>query len=187
MRSKRRSYNRNGSRNGNSVAKNIAARLAAKLIFDRMLRRRSRRSRRSSNSRSLVQRYKTDNTIPLIVGAIVASYGGYKIYNYYYGEHSISFGNTDGILNIAGNIMKSYGNVEESRGYDITNITLTKKGNTLKVTDEYGVKDYTKVFKNSIDYQLSSDGKYYKFGEFDKPYFYIRKKDLYEVINFLQK
>ncbi len=188
MRSKRRSYRISYRSGRNNVMKHIAARVAAKLIADRLLRRRSRRrstkvynsikSKRSPTSRN------NDNT-KMIIGGIITSYMLYKLYNYYYGEYTITLGPGSGSMSIGGIMMKSNRVVLRSDGYDITRITLVKQGNELFVSPEGGGS--TKRFVNTIIYQLSRDGKYYRFGEFQNPYFYINRDDLDKVINFLKK
>lgn len=192
MRSKRRSYRRSYRSGGNNVMKNIAARVAAKLIVDRILRRRSRRSRRSTkvynnsnrSKRSLSRRSNNDNT-KMIIGGIITSYMLYKLYDYYYGEHKIILGPSSKSMSIGGNMMESNRIVLRSNGYDITRLTLNKQGNELYVSPEAGGS--TKRFVDKLYYQLSNDGKYYKFGEFNNPYFYINRDDLNKVINFLKE
>lgn len=167
--------------------KNIAARVAAKLIVDRILRRRSkRRSTKVYNIRSKRSpgHGSNDDSTKMIVGGIITSYMLYKLYDYYYGEHKIILGPSLGSMSIGGNMMKSNGIILESGGYDITRLTLNKRGKKLDVSPEAGCS--TKTFVEKLYYQLSNDGKYYKFGEFDNPYFYINRDDLNKVINFLK-
>lgn len=188
MRSKRRSYRRLYRSGGNNVMKNIAARVAANLIVDRMMRRRSRRRStkvyNSIRSKRSPSRGSNNNSTKMIVGGIITSYILYKLYNYYYGEHKIMLGPSSGSMSIGGNMMKSNRIVLESDGYDITRLTLNKQGKELLVSPEAGGS--SKRFVDKLYYQLSNDGKYYKFGEFDNPYFYIYRDDLNKVINFLK-